>query len=395
MMLDPEAADMDKARWVCEQLRELRSTQAKPQGRDVRSKLHYLAGELQEIEEEEAVRFVRENALPGLLHLFDSHLNDSGINKSDFLFVLKVFAIFGYADGISRIPVVARLPQYRDDYLWSVVFWQLARRKEDTLAVIDALRDPLPDGRAAIAYIDLCNHYCRDGDLDVHPFDCPKGRRTLERWLSDPSSGGCPITATATLPFLSAEGRGTLFSLASEHLDPLVRMEAAWASARLGDASGWATLQAMCREPIHSLRAQAYLKELGREEMVPPEVHEPTFAAAAELCRWLAHPMEYEKPPTHIELYDTRELFWPPTNDYRRVWLFKYTYDDAGQKESGLGMVGSVTFTVDGDDADLSAEDAYGLQCAWELVWNHDPRAPEERTAVAGRRILGEYNNGF
>jgi hypothetical protein len=114
------------------------------------------------------------------------------------------------------------------------------------------------------------------------------------------------------------------------------------------------------------------------------------------MCRWLAHPMEFGKPPTHIELYDTRELFWPPTGDRRRVWLFKYTYDEPDKRKSGLGMVGSVTFAMFGETtADLSAEDAYGLHCAWELEFRKDPRAPEQRTAIAGRGILAKHNDGF
>ena len=59
-------------------------------------------------------------------------------------------------------------------------------------------------------------------------------------------------------------------------------------------------------------------------------------------------------------------------------------------------MVGSDTFALFGEDtAGLSPEDIYGLHCCWELEMNEDPRAPEERTPEAGRRILAEHNSGF
>ena len=55
-------------------------------------------------------------------------------------------------------------------------------------------------------------------------------------------------------------------------------------------------------------------------------------------------------------------------------------------------MVGSITFSLFGETTeDLSPEDIYALHCCWELEVNDDPRAPEERTIEAGRKILAEY----
>jgi hypothetical protein len=53
--------------------------------------------------------------------------------------------------------------------------------------------------------------------------------------------------------------------------------------------------------------------------------------------------------PDKIELLDTREIFWPPTNDKRWVWLFSYSYDgaEAGQPvNTGVVMAGSITFSL-------------------------------------------------
>ena len=120
----------------------------------------------------------------------------------------------------------------------------------------------------------------------------------------------------------------------------------------------------------------------------------------ADLCDWLAHPQEFGRPPDEIEQYDTRELFWPPTNDVRQVWLFRYRYLAETEGESddcGLGFYGGITFSLFSETThDMAPEDAYALHCCWELEVKEDLRAPEERTIQAGRAILeagarGEY----
>jgi hypothetical protein len=55
-----------------------------------------------------------------------------------------------------------------------------------------------------------------------------------------------------------------------------------------------------------------------------------------------------------------------------------------------------VTFALFGESTeDRSPEEGYGLHCAWELEMNQDPRAPEERSAAAGMRILATYDPSF
>jgi hypothetical protein len=393
---DREVTDMVKAHETCERLRRLSSIPVESQESRMRSELAELASILQDVEEQDVARFVFECGLSDLLRVFDGHLNDPRVDESDVLFVLKIFALYGYGEGISRIPVVARLPRYHDGYLWSVIFKILARHNEYALPVVDALRDPLPGGFVTVACLDLCNQCCREGSLDAHPFDSDQGRQMFEAWLTDRDPDDFAISATAALPFLQPQGRDALFALALDHLNSTVRMEAAWACGHLGNTSGLLMLQEMCSDPNLSLQAQQYLEELGHEDMVPPDAREPDFVATAEMCRWLTHPMEFGRPPTHIELYDTRELFWPPTDDRRQVWLFKYIYNEPDQADSGFGMVGSVTFALFGEaTADLSSEDVYGLHCAWELDCRGDARAPRKRSARAGRRILAKYNKGF
>ena len=94
----------------------------------------------------------------------------------------------------------------------------------------------------------------------------------------------------------------------------------------------------------------------------------------AEMIQWLEYPTEFGRAPDHIEVYDHRRLFWPPTKDERDVWLFRYRYEEeGGEPEEGVGMVGSVTFALFGEaTADLPPEDIYALHCVWELQQEGD-----------------------
>jgi hypothetical protein len=93
----------------------------------------------------------------------------------------------------------------------------------------------------------------------------------------------------------------------------------------------------------------------------------------------------------------TSELFWPPTGDRRRLWLVKYAFDKQPDQDAqaGVAMIGTMPFALFDATDRLSPEDLYGLYCCWELEVAGDPRAPKERTAAAGRKLLAEKNQGF
>ncbi|MDD4891205.1 MAG: hypothetical protein PHU85_14885 [Phycisphaerae bacterium] len=390
--------DMAKAIQVCEDLRRVPTSAPELPKGEFHSRLYELAGPFQDVEAEDVAKFMARNGLPELLRVFDGHVDHPTIEKSDLMFVLKVFAMYGYKLGLARLPALARRPDFAKEYLWSVIFNIQAKHEAGAAEVIESLRDPLPEGFACVAYLDLCNTVARSKSLKPHPFDTPAGRRKLEAWLSSRDTGEFSYahSSAAALPFLAPAGRDALFSLAMDHVDPSVQMEAAWASASLGNEKSLKRLQEFCVDPNRSLEAQEYLEELGRKDLIPKETRAPDFKAKAEMCQWLEYPMEFGRPPTKIEVYDNRELYWPPTDDRRRVWLLKYVYDYPNQKDSGIGMVGSVTFCLFSEaTVDLSPEDVYGLHCAWELENNGDSRAPAKRSVAAGRAILAKYNKGF
>lgn len=167
----------------------------------------------------------------------------------------------------------------------------------------------------------------------------------------------------------------------------------------LGRREGDEFLIRAAADPHRSDLACRYLTELGKASIIPAVTNDPDFAAMAKMSQWLQHPCELGEVPVSLELFDKRVLYWPPTEDYRPVWLFKYVHvpqDDRSKRAVGVGMVGSITFALFSENsADLTPEDIYALHCCWELMQEEHEEAPEQRTVENGRRILRKHNKGF
>lgn len=344
--------------------------------------------------DEPSVEYVREVGLPALLRLTELALAEPEPPPHPLTMAAKMFVMYCFEPSVETVVELVR--RFPGEYMFSPAFNMLADERHPLgPAVVERLSDPLPQEFAAILTLDLANALSRQKRLDHHPYNTPAGIERLEGWLrsADEEEFSYAVSAAASLPFLEMAARGRLATLAFDHVEPTVQLEAAWASAFGGNEAGLKVLARMATNPAYSLRARAYLEELERQDVIPASALDPNFEAMAQMCDWLAHPQEFGKPPTTIELYDARTLDWPPTNDSRPVWLFRYRYEahgENGEDDVGIGMVGSVTFALFGEaTGDLSPEDVYGLHCCWELECNGDSRAPEKRTAAAGRALLG------
>ena len=359
--------------------------------------IHEVAGLFQQVASDKAAQVLHEKGLPILLRRFDRQLpaHDDAV-ADELLFLLKIFALYPSPPGLERIVQAARQPLRPESFMWSVIFGAFTVAHPLHAELIEALRAPLPAEFIGVTYLDLTNRAAHENQLPHHPFDTPSGYDQLRGWLIDinEETFSYAVSATANLPWLSQPARDELLALAQRHPELEIQLEAAWAQARAGDRAGIVTLQKHCLTPHLSQKAQHYLTELNAADAVPPAALAPEFQAMAEMCSWLAHPMELGSAPSELTQFDTREIYWPPTKDTRRVWLFKYRYDDSEdlteESRTGLGMVGSITFALFGDTTiELSAEDAYALHCCWELQQLGDKRAPVERSIEAGRKLLG------
>ena len=355
--------------------------------------LYMLASLFQRAGSPEVMELLKERGLVALRKHYDLRLEGAGAaQRDDLLFVLKVLAMYQDPGGLERTVAAVRAGLWAEDFLWLTVFEVYHAPHVLCLELAEGLREPLPEGLAAVGYLDHVNTLTLQGVLEGHPFDTPAGIALLEAWLS---TGGASFahSATAALPFLNPASREPLLTLALEHADPRVRLEAGWAAATLGDAKGVELLVRACSDPRISRIAQAYLQEVGHPEQVPASVEEPDFKAQAELAHWLAHPQGFGRSPDAVELYDRRSLTWPPTEDERELWLVRFRFEPMGPEDApteGLGLVGSETRVLPGEvRADMDPAEAYALHCCWELEEKGDPRAPATRTVAAGLALLG------
>ncbi len=393
---------VDEAHDVCAILAEMRDAavlQGKNPPATFDSALHDLTGLFQMVDRREVALVLQTEGIPHLVRLYDASLTLPNRNPSALLFVLKILAMHDRGELVERLAAAAQDPGLCEGFLWSVLFRCLGEDGPLCVQVCARLSQPLPLGFAAVAYLDFANVLCLGGRIARHPYDTAEGRSRLRAWLTAAEGGktSYATSATVSLPFLTPTEREELLGLAQNHPSADVRMEAAWAAARLGREEGVRALTQLCLDPRTSRLASAYLNDLGRGDAVPEEARAPDFRACAEMCAWLAHPQEFGRPPEQIDLLDTREIYWPPTNDRRRLWLFRYRYPprrEDGTPDDGVGMVGSVTVALFGETTpDMAADDVYALHCCWELEWTRDPRAPGKRSVEAGRRLLAATSN--
>lgn len=362
------------AKAICEALRKL---PVQPGGDDgFSSPLRALASLFQDVEGRDAPAFdvMNDEGLPELLRFFDAMFEaGSEADADDLLFLLKIFAMYGLAEGAERIVAAAQRPLKPDAYMWHVVLSMFAGAHPHRDLVFDALSDPLPPDFLGVALLDSANGAAMEGELDQHPFDSEAGWKQLEQWLEDRDSENFSYahSATASLPFMSNPAGDRLLALAMDHVDPGVQMEAAWAAGKLGREAGLKILTRFCLDVNHSDVAQRYLAELDRDDMIPEEAKDASFQAKAEFARWLAHPNELGRAPDELEIVDHRVLAWPPLREPQPFWLIRYRLrDQTGLKDDDVdcGLVGSATWCFFCYRMhERPPEDAYAIHCYWEM----------------------------
>ena len=341
-----------------------------------KSPLYALVGLFQDVDGRDAPAFgvLAEDGTKQLVRIFDQlKVEPTEETADDLLFLLKMLALYGTREGAEKIVEAARIPLKPDGYMWSVVLSAFSEGHPERDFVFRSLTDPLPPDFIGVSLLDSANRNALEGELAVHPFDTDQGRGQLRAWLISRNSEEYSYahSATAALPFLHGPARDELLGLAREHTDEGVRIEAAWASAKLGQEIGLRMLAEYCRDPSHSATASRYLKELGKTDRIPEEARDADFQAKAEFANWLAHPNELGRPPNEVEVVDKRTLYWPPAGERTMLWLIKYVLRDEYGLEADdvdCGLVGSSTWCFFSYQMHRRPpEDCLAIHCCWEL----------------------------
>jgi len=307
---------------------------------------------------------------------------------------LKVLASFGGDDANLCLCDVALAGFIGSRTMWSVIAKLIVHRPGEARELLESLLPPLPEGPIGLAALEISNVLVHEQMLVDHPYDSPEGHEALGALLHAPAvdevaRGGAQLAASA-IAFVRRQAAGPLLDRALGHKDTVVVLEAAWAAASLGDGRGLERLALAAADPRTHRRASQYLRELGREDLLPESAESPDFQAASQMCQWLAHPSELGKPPEVIEQVDRRYLYWPPTQDKRWLWVLRFrSTSDEGEMVEGQGLVGSITFALLGEVGwDMAPDDVLALHCCWELQAANTEAAPKERSVEAGRALL-------
>jgi hypothetical protein len=324
-----------------------------------------------------------------------------GGRLKEFHLMLKILAAYKCEQDVELIAEAALRPGTDHPYMWNTIFSMFNDDHPYAEKLVEALRHPLPEGVRLTAFLNLCTDMMNDEIIKDHPFNANAGIEYLRTVLSHDfeSDFADAEQAAMTIPFLAKEHQSKLIELAESHPEIRVQIKAAWANAKVGNQRGVEKLKTLSSDVHWNYLALRHLRNLGLEQEAPPEATDESMLAMGEMSFWLQHPQEFGRAPDKIELYDKRELIWPPLNEKRKVYLVKYVYDAKDAEPTttvGVGMVGTTTFALFGEPTDgLPPEDIYGLHCCWELMGSDNKEAPDERTAEAGRKILAKHNEGF
>lgn len=347
----------------------------------------------------DAFGVLSEKAQPHLIRLLRELRTLPGDEAAPTMLALaRVLAMYGTHAGADEVIALARAGVGVELPAWSGIFSQFSQDHPETAHVLGSLAETPPGGLLGVALLDAANRLRLEGSTLPHPFDSDAGRQQLLFWLEgqDHERHSYAHSAAAAVPFVGEAGRDQLLAAARGHPDQEVRLEAAWAAAKVGRQDGWDQLVQHCLQRTTSRNARVYLEELGRPDLIPAEARDPAFQAMAELSSWLAHPNELGRHPDELTLVDQRLLPWPPERTPRPFWLMRYRAKPVGDEEEesvGCGLVGSVTFCLFSYELqNRPPEDAYAVHCYWEMEQEGLIEEEElEEDDKAGQKLLKQW----
>lgn len=339
----------------------------------------------------EAMELFRTEASPAIISAWPK------LPEQDRTLALKTLALIGAREGLVFVAQRLAAPDGPRRMDIALILEEVPVQSPHVEVLFPALEPLLDvDDERALEVLNLANRLVAARKLSPHPAATRLER--LRRYIESENENdfGPALAACYALALIPGPEPVALLELASRHPDPEVRLESLYARSRQNVPGAAEDLARATLDPEIALRAREYLKELGKSHLRPKEADDPVLLAKADLIRWLRHPSEFGETPESIELWDRRVLDWPPTGDRRELFLFHYrypvyVYGQEAQWEEGVGLVGSVTFSLTNDTRpppEGTPEDAYVEHCLWELGQEGDPRAktltPDQVRALLG-----------
>jgi hypothetical protein len=374
---NPEVKTEVEAELICRALELVKLQIQKSFDERIENNIYDLTTLFQNASAKEAALYLNDKGIPLLIDIL-STIQSKRYQTQQYgscaPMILKMFALYKNKEGWNKLSECVNNDFKNDAYLWSVILNSVSEDESKYDLIIKGLNGKIPTDFLGISYLDMCNAIAVRTNTFKHPFDSPNGFAFLDAIVKNSEPGGVSyvVSATTSIPFLAKEYQDKLLQAVSAHKSLDVQLEAAWCGAKMGDNRSVDKLVGFANDYRHSTKAISYLKELGLENKIPGETQSPDFQALSEMCGWLSHPNEFGAYPDQAEIFYSRSLYWPPTKDVRTIYLIKYTYKnhkEDGSDEVGIGLVGSVTFSLFGLENILTLKpiELLAIHCNWEL----------------------------
>jgi hypothetical protein len=310
-----------------------------------------------------------------LRSMFDVLAPKAALDGNAYLLhkILLTEAQFASLQGTNHIIDAIKMPFQPESYLWWSTIAQFTEDHPFRARLLQPFQRKLPADGIAETLLSTSNDICIQNENVSHPFDNADGKQRLLAWLQDrdPERYDRAHSAAIAIAFLSESELEPLISAALEHPNKDVAIEGAWAAGRAGKERGLQALANYCLEIGHSSRAQGYLEEIGRPDLIPAAARDPAFRAQAEFSGWLSHPNELGVVPDQVEIVDQRSLRWPLQKDPSDFFVVRYLLKDRtglDPDDEDCGVVGSQTwcfFTMKMHQR--PSEDVYAIHAYWEM----------------------------
>jgi len=164
-----------------------------------------------------------------------------------------------------------------------------------------------------------------------------------------------------------------------------IRVEAAAALAKLGEAAGVQALVALAAEPVVRLHVLHHTAELGLSDQVDPQYASDVARAEGAVAVELAQPTFFGVPPADLQLVDDRTRFWPGYAEPVRCYLFRFTYRATAGEYSNVAIAGPLVHAFAADLSDLPPDDIYAAYAGWHVEHESIYEVPVD-TLPAGER---------